>query len=56
VLSQQLQRHGFIPRGGQIVQAPITQANAQEREALNKAEAPEGWSNKRLAHTDTDRS
>ena len=56
-LSQQLQRHGFIPRGGQIVdasivQAPITQANAREREALNKGEAPEGWSKKRLAHTD----
>ena len=58
-LSQQLQRHGFIPRGGQIVdasivQAPITQANAREREALNKGEAPEGWSKKRLAHTDRD--
>ena len=36
-----------------IVQAPITQANAREREALNKGEAPEGWS-KRLAHTDRD--
>ncbi len=48
-LSQQLQQHGFIPRGGQIVdasivQAPITQANAREYEALNKGEAPEGWS------------
>jgi IS5 family transposase len=58
-LSQQLQQHGFIPRGGQIVdasivQAPITQANAREREALNKGEAPEGWSKKRLAHTDRD--
>jgi IS5 family transposase len=58
-LSQQLQRHGFIPRSGQIVdasivQAPITQANAREREALNKGEAPEGWSKKRLAHTDRD--
>lgn len=58
-MSQQLQRHGFIPRGGQIVdasivQAPITQANAREREALNKGEAPEGWSKKRLAHTDRD--
>ncbi len=58
-LSQQLQRHGFIPRSGQIVdasvvQAPITQANAREREALNKGEAPEGWSHKRLAHTDRD--
>lgn len=37
-----------------IVQAPITQANAREREALNKGEAPEGWSKKRLAHTDRD--
>ena len=58
-LSQQLQQHGFIPRGGQIVdasivQAPIAQANAREREALNKGEAPEGWSKKRLAHTDRD--
>ena len=40
-LSQQLQQHGLIPRGGQIVdasivQAPITQANAKEREALNR--------------------
>jgi IS5 family transposase len=60
-LSQQLQRHGFIPRGGpivdaSIVQAPITQANTREREALNKGEAPEGWSKKRLAHTDRDAS
>lgn len=58
-LSQQLQRHGYIPRGGQIVDAsivhaPITQANAQEREALNKGEDPAGWSKKRLAHTDQD--
>lgn len=37
-----------------IVQAPITQADAREREALNKGEAPEGWSKKRLAHTDRD--
>lgn len=37
-----------------VVQAPITQANAREREALNKGEAPEGWSHKRLAHTDRD--
>jgi IS5 family transposase len=58
-LSGQLQRHGFIPRGGQIVdasivQAPITRADAKEREALNKGQAPEGWSKKRLAHTDRD--
>jgi IS5 family transposase len=56
-LGQQLQQHGYIPRGGQIVdasivQAPITQAKTAEREALNRGEAPEGWSTKRLAHTD----
>lgn len=58
-LSQQLQRHGYISRGGQIVdasivQAPITQANTAEREALNRGETSEGWSPKRLAHTDRD--
>ncbi|MDP4300006.1 IS5 family transposase [Leptothrix discophora] len=58
-LSQQLQPHGFIPRGGQIVdasivQAPITQAHTAEREALNKGQTPEGWSKKRLAHIDRD--
>ena len=58
-LSQQLQQHGFIPRGGQmvdasIVQAPVTQANAKERQTLNRGDAPEGWSAKRLAHTDRD--
>jgi IS5 family transposase len=58
-LSQQLQQRGLIPRGGQIVdasivQAPVTQTNAKEREALNQGEAPEGWSAKRLAHTDRD--
>lgn len=47
-LSRQLQQHGLIPRGGwimdaSIVQAPITQANAKEREALNRGDAPEGW-------------
>jgi IS5 family transposase len=58
-VSLQLQQHGYIPRGGQIVdasivQAPITQANSQEREALNQGEAPQGWSKKRLKHTDRD--
>ncbi|WP_247661055.1 hypothetical protein [Ideonella alba] len=46
-LSQQLQQHCLIPRGRQIVdasivQAPIAQANAKEREALNRGDAPEG--------------
>jgi IS5 family transposase len=58
-VSQQLQAHGYIPRGGQIVdasivQAPITQTKSEEREALNQGKAPEGWDAKRLAHTDRD--
>lgn len=58
-VSQQLQRHGYIPRGGQIVdasivQAPITHTASTEREALNAGKAPPGWSAKRLAHTDRD--
>jgi len=58
-VSHQLQRHGYIPRGGQIVdasivQAPITQTRSEERQALNEGKAPEGWSTKRLQHTDRD--
>lgn len=58
-VSQQLQAHGYIPRGGQIVdasivQAPITQTKSEEREVLNEGQAPEGWSAKRLTHTDRD--
>lgn len=58
-VSQQLQAHGYIPRGGQIVdasivQAPITQTKSEEREALNQGKAPECWDAKRLAHTDRD--
>lgn len=58
-VSLQLQQHGYIPRGGQIVdasivQAPITQTRSQEREALNEGKKPEGWSAKRLRHTDRD--
>jgi IS5 family transposase len=58
-VSQQLHQKGYIPRGGQIVdasivQAPITQARSAERAALNEGQAPEGWSTKRLQHTDRD--
>jgi transposase, IS5 family len=58
-VSLQLQQHGYIPRGGQIVdasivQAPVTQTRSDEREALNEGRAPEGWSAKRLRHTDRD--
>lgn len=52
-VSLQLQQHAYLPRGGQIVdasivQAPITQCNSQEREALNAGQAPQGWSDKNL--------
>jgi IS5 family transposase len=58
-VSLQLQQHGYLPRGGQIVdasivQAPITQCNSEEREALNAGQAPQGWSDKKLQHTDRD--
>lgn len=58
-VSQQLQAHGCIPRGGQIVdasivQAPITQANSDEREALNQGQLPQGWKSKRVRHADRD--
>lgn len=58
-VSQQLQAHGYIPRGGQIVdasivQAPVTHTKTDEREALNAGQTPEGWTTKRLRHTDRD--
>ena len=44
-VSLQLQQHGYLPRGGQIVdasivQAPITQANKDERETLDEGRTP----------------
>ena len=58
-VSLQLPQHGQIPRGGQIVdasivQAPITQTNKDEREALNEGRKAEGWSANRMRHTDSD--
>ncbi len=58
-VGRELQRRGYIARGGQmvdatIVQAPITHVTSQEREVINRGEKPEGWSKKRLAHTDLD--
>jgi len=58
-VKQQLQAHGFIPRGGQmvdasIVQAPITQVTSEQREAINSGQRPEGLSDKQLAHIDQD--
>lgn len=59
VVSVQLQQHGYLPRGGQvvdasIVQAPITQLRSPERETLNEGKTPEGWNTKRVQHTDRD--
>lgn len=58
-MSLQPQQHGYIPRGGQIVdasivEAAITQTNSKEREALNWGETPEGWSAQKRCHTDRD--
>lgn len=58
-VGRELQRRGYIARGGQmvdatIVQAPITRVTSQEREVINQGEVPEGWSPKRVAHTDLD--
>jgi len=44
-VSQQLQAHGYIPRGGQIVdasivQAPITRTKSEERERQRPRSAP----------------
>lgn len=36
------------------MQAPVTQAKSEEREALNEGKPPEGWSSKRVRHTDRD--
>ncbi|MGG1951131.1 IS5 family transposase [Ralstonia solanacearum] len=58
-VSQQLQQHGYIARGGQIVDAsivtaPTTRIKDEERQAINQGNTPEGWSAKRMAHTDQD--
>lgn len=36
------------------MQVPITQAKSKEHEALTPGESPEGWTSKRLNHTDID--
>lgn len=46
-------------RGGQIVDAsivtaPTTRIKDDERQAINQGDTPEGWSAKRMAHTDRD--
>jgi len=58
-VGRELQRRGYIARGGQmvdatIVQAPITHVTSQEHEVINRGDKPEGWSKKRVAHTDLD--
>ncbi|WP_316679038.1 IS5 family transposase [Ralstonia chuxiongensis] len=58
-VSQQLQQHGYIARGGQIVDAsivtvPTTRLKDEERQAINQGDTPDGWGAKRMAHTDQD--
>lgn len=58
-VQQQLQAHGFIPRGGQIVDATIVRAPIQhltkdEKAQVYQGSKPEEWSAKKAAHKDTD--
>ena len=46
-ISQQLQQHGYLPRGGQIVDAsivsaPFTRIKDEERQTINQGDTPQG--------------
>ncbi len=56
-VQQQLQAHGYLPRGGQIVDATIVKAPIQhldkdEKAQLDEGKAPKDWSLKKLRHKD----
>jgi IS5 family transposase len=56
-VQQQLQAHGYLPRGGQIVDATIVRAPIQHLDKDEKAQVDEGkvpkdWSLKKLRHKD----
>ena len=56
-VQQQLQAHGYLPRGGQIVDATIVRAPIQHLDKDEKAQVaegkvPENWSPKKLRHKD----
>ena len=54
---QQIQTHGYIPRGGQIidatiVRAPIQQLSKDEKATVYQGKIPKGWSLKKARHKD----
>jgi len=56
-VQQQLQAHGYLPRGGQIVdativRAPIQHLNKDEKAQVNEGKVPEDWSPKKVRHKD----
>jgi IS5 family transposase len=58
-ISGQLQRAGFLARGGQIidasiVNAPIQRNTRQENEAIKQGEVPDDWSDAKRAQKDVD--
>lgn len=58
-VQQQLQAHGYIPRGGQIidatlVRAPIQNLTKDEKAQVYQGKTPEDWSPKKAAHQDSD--
>lgn len=58
-ISGQLQRAGFIARGGQIidasiVNAPIQRNRSQENEAIKHGQVPKDWNASKRAQKDTD--
>jgi IS5 family transposase len=58
-VQQQLQAHGDIPRGGQIIDAtlvrvPIQHMITDEKSEVYQGKTPENWGPKKTVHKDTD--
>ena len=56
-VQQQLHAHGYIPRGGQIVdativRAPIQHLDKEEKAQVKEGQVPEAWSQKKARHKD----
>ena len=56
-MQQQLQAHGYLPRGGQIVdativKAPIQQLEKDEKAQLDEGKVPKDWRLKKVRHKD----
>ena len=56
-VQQQLNAHGYLPRGGQmvdatIVRAPIQHLTAEEKAQVKKGRVPEAWTPRKRRHKD----